>query len=198
MSINYFVQINKGIDEEIKREKTKSKSIRTAFLIIDIVLILLIITIEVILQYIFTEISSSGTDPTSIQFIVNLYPLILEAAFSLILAFSAFYLARSVRGTTGRKQNTCLLNWHIFNLIVLIVILAFIAIFLREKNIAPPKSEKELQYQYYYDLTDLASHIFKVYMDLFLLWILYRFMKPQRIFRNGQTEASALLFAHDA
>ena len=34
-------------------------------------------------------------------------------------------------------------------------------------------------------------------MDIFLLWLLYRFMKPQNILKDGNTEASALLFAHD-
>ena len=46
---------------------------------------------------------------------IDLYLSILEITSSLILAGSAFYLARSVRKTTGRKQNTCFLNWHILN-----------------------------------------------------------------------------------
>ena len=37
-----------------------------------------------------------------------------------------------------------------------------------------------------------------MYVDLFLLWILYKFMKPQRELKDGRTEASVLLFAHDA
>ena len=36
-----------------------------------------------------------------------------------------------------------------------------------------------------------------IYVDLFLLWLLYRFMRPQRIDNDGLTEASTLLFAHD-
>ena len=35
-------------------------------------------------------------------------------------------------------------------------------------------------------------------MDLFLLWLLYKFTKPQRVLNDGMTEASTLLFAHDA
>ena len=35
------------------------------------------------------------------------------------------------------------------------------------------------------------------YVDLFLLWLLYRFMKPQKNSQDGRTEASVLLFAHD-
>ena len=36
-----------------------------------------------------------------------------------------------------------------------------------------------------------------LYVDLFLLWLLYRFMKPQKNLQDGRTEASVLLFAHD-
>ena len=66
------------------------------------------------------------------EFVLNLYPSILEAIFSLILAGSAFYLARSVRNTTGKEQNTCLLNWHIFNSVVLIVTLTIYAIYYKK------------------------------------------------------------------
>ena len=36
------------------------------------------------------------------------------------------------------------------------------------------------------------------YVDLFLLWLLYRFMKPQSSLKDGRTETSVLLFAHDS
>ena len=35
------------------------------------------------------------------------------------------------------------------------------------------------------------------YANLFFLWLLYRFMKPQTILKDGMTEASALFLAHD-
>ena len=51
----------------------------------------------------------------------------------------------------------------------------------------------------YYDAVDiLVQKFIEIYVDLFLLWLLYRFMKPQKMLKDGRTEASALLFAHDA
>ena len=35
-------------------------------------------------------------------------------------------------------------------------------------------------------------------MDLFLLWLLYRFMKPQKKLEDGAIEASVLLLAHNS
>lgn len=44
----------------------------------------------------------------------------------------------------------------------------------------------------------LISLLIEIQGDIFLLWLLYKFMKPQRIITADKTEASALLFAHDA
>ena len=43
----------------------------------------------------------------------------------------------------------------------------------------------------------LVATVVDLYVDLFLLWLLYRFMRPQRIHEDGISEASVLLFAHD-
>ena len=53
----------------------------------------------------------------------------LEALFSSILAISACQIASQVKKSTGRKQNTCLLTWHIINLFLLVIILVIFAIF---------------------------------------------------------------------
>ena len=54
-----------------------------------------------------------------------------------------------------------------------------------------------LRYLYYTKFAKLASDFVEIYVNLFLLWLLYRFMKPQRALGSGATEASVLLFAHD-
>ena len=36
-----------------------------------------------------------------------------------------------------------------------------------------------------------------MYVDLFLLWLLYRFTRPQKFLNDGRPVASAILFAHD-
>ena len=47
-------------------------------------------------------------------------------------------------------------------------------------------------------MTSLVSCFVESYVDLVLLWLLYRFMKPLKTLEDGTTEAEALLFAHDA
>ena len=55
-----------------------------------------------------------------------------------------------------------------------------------------------MRYAYYDAIDILVQKFIEIYVDLFLLWLLYRFMKPQKILEDGKTEASALLFAHNA
>ena len=40
------------------------------------------------------------------------------------------------------------------------------------------------------------SHVFDVYSDLFMLWLLYRFMKPNSGSEDDSSR-STILFAHD-
>ena len=54
-----------------------------------------------------------------------------------------------------------------------------------------------LKFEYYDNLLQLAYDLMDVYVDLFLLWLLYRFMKPQETLRNGNSISSTTLFAHD-
>ena len=51
-------------------------------------------------------------------------------------------------------------------------------------------------YDFYAVLTQLISAFIDFYVDLFLLWLLYKFMRPHIILNDGKTEASALMFSH--
>ena len=44
---------------------------------------------------------------------------------------------------------------------------------------------------------DLVWELSEVYVDLFLIYLLYKFMNPQRALDDGRNEASVLIFAHD-
>ena len=90
-----FVRKHNIIDEEIKYERAKSKSVHKTFLIIDSVTAVLIIAVGSFLWY--KESHDSGGDLTQITFIILLYPPILDAIFCLILASSAYYLALSIK-----------------------------------------------------------------------------------------------------
>ena len=57
--------------------------------------------------------------------------------------------------------------------------------------------EEEAKYRYYYSLTMPLADIFDIYVNIFLLWLLYKFMKPQEILEGGRTVASTLIFVHD-
>ena len=47
------------------------------------------------------------------------------------------------------------------------------------------------------DTISLISSVVAIYVDLFLLYLLYRFMKPQPVLENGATVIQTVLFAHD-
>ena len=59
-------------------------------------------------------------------------------------------------------------------------------------------SDDQYRYEYYTHVALLVNNCTEYYVDLFLLWLLYRFMKPQNTLQDGRTEASVLLFAQDS
>ena len=130
MEITHFISSHDQIDADIQSVKDRNKKIHRIFLVVDILVTLFIMALYAFLQYKELDyLDSEDRDAyKSINFMIALYPSILEAICFLILAGSAFYLTRSVRKTTGKKQNTCLLNWHILNLVLLIVTLKIYAI----------------------------------------------------------------------
>ena len=71
---------------------------------------------------------------------------------------------------------------------------ALVAVYLYE---AGSIKEDDYRLGYYYLVSEIVVINFEFYVDLFLLWLLYRFIKPQNILKDGRTQASALLFAHD-
>ena len=73
----------------------------------------------------------------------------LEITFSLVLGLSACYIANRVKMSTGKKQNTCLLAWHIVNLLILIVVTTLYAIYYLKRNSIDSTHEDFQQYRYY-------------------------------------------------
>ena len=130
------------------------------------------------MYYLFDYIVSSEGNFKLAESMLRLFPPFLETTFSVVLVISALYLAKSVKEYTQKKQNTCLVSWHICNLILLIIILTLSAMFQSESSKSTDVFNK---YGYYYVLTELGYRCLDLYVDLFLLWLLYRFMKPQPI-----------------
>ena len=95
--------------------------VRVAFVIVDIVVTVLIIGSFGILQY--EKIYHVGTLQDNAYLILEFLAPVLDVVIALILVFSALYLAKTLRSSTGRRPNICLLCWHIANLFILIAML---------------------------------------------------------------------------
>ena len=104
----------------------------------------------------------------------------------------------------------CLVTWHICNLLFYLTILVLAAVLYGKENSSIYKSEVQYEYFYFYYVAKIAAYFVGIYMDLFLLWLLYKFMKVQITMRDTEDEASnpletstsrsttVSLFAHDA
>ena len=117
-SVAEFVRQHNGIDKNIKSEMNWSKMVTMAFVIVDIVVTVLIVGSFGVLQY--EKIYHVGTLQDNAYLILEFLAPVLDVVIALILVFSALYLAKSLRSSTGRRPNICLLSWHIANLFVLI------------------------------------------------------------------------------
>ena len=113
---------------------------------------------------------------------MNILYVFFEPTFDLIIALilvaSSLYLTRQLRNTTRQKQNKCLLVWHQINFFLLIVTMASKTV-LYVDYISPDKTElEEKQLMYKMGINRFVKDLVDYYVDLFLLWLLYRFMRP--------------------
>ena len=69
------------------------------------------------------------------------------------------------------------MGWHIVNLVLMYSALIVEAIFVAKDEFSDLEYDKE-KFEYYDDITEFISDIIGMYVDLFLLWLLYRFMRP--------------------
>ena len=84
------------------------------------------------------------------------------------------------------------------NLLILVLALICSSVFSIKYLASFDEGGEDLYRYFYYFLVDnLAQLIIEFYVDLFFLWLLYRFVRPQKFLEDGRTEASALLFAHN-
>ena len=91
-----------------------------------------------------------STESTLILSALDLLPAFFEVVFSVLLTISACYIANNVRISTGKKQNTCLLTWHVFNLLILIIVTVFVAVYdLKQYPDFEDEDEDPDKYHYY-------------------------------------------------
>ena len=115
-----------------------------------------------------------------------------EAVFSLILTIAVIILSISIKKHTGKQQNICLVNWHIMNLLLLIACLLFSAV---AQNLSL-KNPDDLDYKFYLTLSNLLELIVEFYVDMFLLWLLYRFLRPVEL-PGDKSDVLGLLIVHN-
>ena len=108
----------------------------------------------------------------------------LDLVIALMFMGSSIQLVRFVKNTTGKKPNLRLLVWHFVNMILLTAILIVQTVFAFEcgnlqknQNSSPNSCEKKQIDQANLQLliTQLIFTIFSAYVDIFLLYLLYRF-----------------------
>ena len=74
-----------------------------------------------------------------------------------------------------------MLTLHVINLFILIIVATLQAVFYLKWHTGKLTLEEFYKFDYYEAVADLVSLNIEFYVDLFLLWLLYRFMKPQNI-----------------
>ena len=68
--------------------------------------------------------------------------------------------------------------WHIANLFLLTAVLIWNAVYYVLYSLADADTLDYAKYQFYFYLSVPVSDLIDIYVGLFLLWLLYKFMKP--------------------
>ena len=131
------MQQHDDIDTNIRREIKRSKTITWIYIIVDVVATILIFGSFCILCHQKLNLVQSMDDNAYV--ILEFLAPIFDVLIALILVSSALYLTRSLRSSTGRKPNFCLLSWHIVNLFILITMLVSAGLCYENFVDAPPE-----------------------------------------------------------
>ena len=115
------------------------------------------------------------------------------AITALTLVISALYLSHSLHKSTGKKQNKCLILCHFALLILNTSILIARAIFANKSTHAPTDLDHQ-KHKLHFIVSNCLCDIIDVFTDLFLLWMLYKFIKPKNSITENYTNITAILF----
>lgn len=107
----------------------------------------------------------------------------------IVVTHSAVSLAKVIREQTGKKSNSCLVNWHVVNLAICVLMLVVTVILFFQGT-----SQEEGKESDNFSVMLFAFIAFRFYVDLFLLTLLFRFTRPLKTVKAGVTEAQAILF----
>ena len=172
----------------------KSKEISRKFLIVDIVAIFLM-QIAYFCPLLIVDNTAIKTD----IIIAIVFTSSIDIVISIIFTVTAIFLARRVKNETGMKQNNFLISWHIANSVVLALLTLLLCIKILKFVSLNCQDNWEKILDDHSALTSIMLwNYYHIYIDTFLLWLLYRFMKPSISLKDGKKELSALLFASNS
>ena len=163
-SISEFMRIHDEIDQEIKDQNARYTCIDRMFVISDLMIAFLIIGANIAGQF----------------RLLSTYLLcsVLDALFALVLVICAVYLAMKLRKSTGHKPNVCLVIWHIVNVVLLTSMAVILTIYRGISIDADEHQSPKARFEFY--ATFVATGFVDVYVDLFLLYLLFKFTRPQK------------------
>ena len=106
---------------------------------------------------------------------------------------------------TGRKPNNCLLLWHVINVLISAVIglVHFVQVLeysaVARENSGDDPCEILARQEVYYQILMIQPFqiVAEIYVDLFLLWLLYRFVKPSKVEKTN-SDYFGILLTHDS
>ena len=132
----------------------------------------------------------------SIDLALDYLYIVLNTITALVLVLSALYLSHSLHQSTGKKQNKCLIVCHFVFLILNTGILITRATFTYKYTYADTDLDNQ-KYKYYFTISNCFCDIIDIFTDLFLLWMLYKFIKPKTSDHGSFTNVTAILFVHN-
>ena len=118
------------------------------------------------------------------------------AITALLLVFSALYLSHSLHQSTGKKQNRCLIICHFACLILNTSILIARAIFAYKSTYAETDLDNQ-KFKFHFTVSNCLCDIIDIFTDLFLLWMLYKFIKPKDSNTENYNNITAVLFVQN-
>ena len=182
------------IDEQIASLKAKIKSIENKFRILNTIVILVLICLYILCIIKFSE-----------WFVLMNCFLIL--VISGLLAVFACSIGQIVQRATGIKPKRFLINLHIANLFMSVLLMASIAVTQiiqmrddgHEEELTCPEQLEMKKFEWAQNLISILYICFDNYVNFFLLYLLVKFSKPTSI--NGSItqpdEVPSVIFAHD-
>ena len=102
-------------------EKMRITKVSRLFALIDLTVVIALYSCSAYYQYIMEVYIDDYDKFGTIQSYFTTTCAVINVVIGGALAWSALYLTKTIRQSTGRKPNVCLLFWHILNILLAIL-----------------------------------------------------------------------------